>query len=140
MTTQTENEQTAQNSAPEPLAGYALAFEGTPIKKSCETCIHFEHYQEYSYHELHCHHDERLERLKGFPFPNGCKHFDLHWTYTIDWDAEAKRMDAEKEICDHLSHGRCFKSVGGCENSEPEEGEYPKCKKAPESTPLYIYD
>lgn len=110
MTTPTQNEQTAQNSAPEPLAGYAPAFDGTLIKKSCETCAFiYDDSGEYSLVRVdRCDEAPGLENLKTFPFKNGCKLFELHHTYTVDWEAEAKRSEAESNVCRNLSTGYCY--------------------------------
>lgn len=111
-----------------PPKGYALAFNGELIKRSCEACIHFFDFAEYQYHEYTCDFDERLQNLKYFPFKNGCKNFELHWTFTVDWDEEARKSDAEREICQHLSHGKCFSSLP-CHSAVVVENDHPKCTK-----------
>lgn len=134
MTTPTKNEQPAQNSAPEPLAGYALAFDGEPIKKSCEPCGDYYHYQEYSNHEYGCNWNDgnnSMQNLPNFPFKNGCKHFSLHYGYTIDWEAEAKRDDAEHAICQYLGRGKCYSHCWQNCDSAVVVDEYTRdCKKA----------
>jgi hypothetical protein len=129
-----DNERDAIERA-KPPAGYALAFDGEPIKKCCNACIYFQHDQEYQYHWYDCNLDTRIANLKGFPFPNGCKHFDLHWEFTVDWDAEARRMDEEKAICEYLSGGKCY-SYGwkDCDSAVSVDEYTRECKKAlPES-------
>lgn len=115
------------------MDGFALAFDGTQIKKSCEACGQYYHYQEYSNHEYGCNVNDGnnpMQSLPSFPFKNGCKHFELHYTYTVDWDAEAKRMDAEREICGNLSDGHCYSSLWkDCESAVVVDEYTRNCKK-----------
>lgn len=127
-----DNERHAIETAP---SGYFLANNGEAIKKSCETCTFYYHYQEYSIHEIGCEFNDGengMQFLATFPFKNGCKHFDPHYIYLVDWEVEAQKMEAESGVCKHLSYGKCF-AWTGCESMVPEEGDYPKCSKAPET-------
>lgn len=130
-----DNERHAIEAAAPP-AGYALAFNGEHIKKSCKTCGYLSEDGEYSNVFLICNHndgDNPMQNLPGFPFKNGCKHFNLHFGYTVDWEAEDRRMSAEYAICQHLSHGKCY-SYGWeeCEHSTPIDKYTRECKRAAE--------
>lgn len=107
--------ETAHNSAPKPPAGYALAFNGEQIKKSCETCSFlFDDSGEYASRPWWAcnwnNGNNGMGNLMYFPFKNGCKHFELHHTYTVDWETEALRMEEDRKICKHLSSGYCLKN------------------------------
>lgn len=96
MTIPTENEQPAQNSAPEPLAGYVRAFDGTQVKRCCENCQQiYNDSDSYQPAWLRCSEYPFMENLSSFPFKNGCKHFELHWTYAEDYDEQAQAFTEE---------------------------------------------
>lgn len=79
--------------------GYFLADNGEQIKKCCEHCTYIsDESGEYSTRSYWvCVHSESMagvNNLKNFPFKNGCKHFDPHFIFLVDWEAEAKKHDS----------------------------------------------
>ena len=86
--------------------GYFLADNGEQIKKCCEHCAYVsDESADYSLVVYWvCDHSEKMfgvVNLKNFPFKNGCKHFEPNPIFTVDWDAEARKLwpedfDAER--------------------------------------------
>jgi len=124
-----DNERHAIETAPK---GYFLADNGEAIKKSCEACTYISDergdYAMYPYWV--CDHVPSANNLPNFPFKNGCKQFFPHYIYTVDWEAEARKVEEESNLCKHLSHGKCF-AHQKCEYAEDVTDDYPKCGKAP---------
>lgn len=128
-----DNERHAIETFKKAPQGYVLAFNGEPIKKSCETCAYiYDDSDSYQPAWWCCdwnNGEHSIDCLPTFPFKNGCKHFELHHVYTVDWDLEAREMDAERDICQYLSNGWCFKFNPECESAIPQERGYPACEK-----------
>ena len=75
--------------------GYLPDFEGKPVLASCVHCKHCEDVSdgpEYGPSYYECNKKPHISNLKSFPFKTPQKCCSLNIGFTVDWDAEAKRM------------------------------------------------
>lgn len=77
--------------------GYLPDFEGKPVLASCTHCWHCADMSdgpEYGGPWYACTKEgkEHMSNLKSFPFKTPQKCCDLHFSFMVDWDAEAKKM------------------------------------------------
>lgn len=113
-------------------SGHFLADNGESIKKCCKSCAYYYHSQEYSNHEIGCEFnggENGMQFLPTFPFKNGCKYFEPHYIYLVDWDAELKSDELDHTICQHLHRGKCFSHGSDCPHKKPVEHDHPICAK-----------
>lgn len=75
--------------------GYLPDFEGKPVIASCKSCAHcFDDSDGWEYGPpfYSCEKRPRMANLKGFPFKSSQKCCELHFSFLVDWDAEAKKQ------------------------------------------------
>jgi len=75
--------------------GYLADFKGKPVIASCVHCNHCEDDSdgwEYGPAFYICNKKPHMSNLKGFPFKTSQKCCELHFSFLVDWDAEAKKI------------------------------------------------
>lgn len=76
-------------------SGYLPDFDGKPVLASCQNCAHrFDDSDgwEYGPPAYNCEEKPHMANLKGFPFKTAQKCCELHFSFLVDWDAEAKKQ------------------------------------------------
>lgn len=75
----------------------ALDYAGNPVPKTCENCDGLEDANdcEYGPYVPICTLNTKMNNLKGFPFKTEQKCFQLHWSHTVDWDEEGRKLELE---------------------------------------------
>lgn len=76
--------------------GHLPDFEGDPVLASCENCAHCIDQSdgpEYGPAFYGCEKEgkEHMSNLKGFPFKTAQKCCELHISFLVDWDEEARK-------------------------------------------------